>query len=142
MWYILISLQPWFKFLWTTFVLVFAYQRIKLTPKNVEISNYRTLVPFSFYNQGHIKKSFHQCQISFFCGGGGRNIFSRGRRTPPLKKLFWPKDITDKRGRGYAPYEKILYQGQKHTILNFIRGICPLCPTTGYASVFRASISL
>ena len=41
----------------------------------------------------------------------------------------------------YATHESFFHQGQNYTILIFIRGLCPLCPTVLHASALMKKLN-
>ena len=77
--------------------------------------------------QGRVQDFYHQGQIKFL--GEKAEVFLSGaeswtkceKKTVPLLKNLPPMNF--------------FHQGHKHTFVNFIRGICPLCPTARHASV-------
>ena len=70
---------------------------------------------------------------------GTQKYFNQGQNCAKNARNFCPWDITHKKGAEYLIAAKERHQGQKHTISNFIRGICP---STSHASDYLQCFSI
>ena len=90
-------------------------------------SEFFSSVRFHFKGQ----KYFHQRQI--FCSPHLEKILPLGNNNRRggaggAEYLIITEDKLVLTSAPYAHHESFFNQGQKHTSLNFIRGICPSCP--------------
>ena len=79
-------------------------------------------------NNAEACPGFH---IPFLVGGGGQKKFLGGRTKVRLVLESVP----------YAPHNRFFHQGQNYTIMIFIRGICPICPTALHASAIMKKLN-